>query len=248
VTGRITESELQAYIDGQLDMERRVEVEAHLASHPHDAAVVMRDMQLRDELRLFLVQPEPIPSTTVALSRKLSAWLTLRALLPSSQTAAVASVALAVGWFAHGLLSQPWPMVQPALTLPDQLAEDAAQAWHVAQAEPVAGSATVTTEIVAPGSGIPGLLAAGGFRRVGGNLIPWSGGTAMLDLLVSPKGEELVLLSAPMPSDKAEAVEAKLADGVMTVSWSRGTRAYAISGPLPTPELLSLAHRIDPAT
>ncbi len=54
---RITELDLGAYVDDQLDARRRVDVEAWLASRPEDAARVKADLRTRDELRLALALP-----------------------------------------------------------------------------------------------------------------------------------------------------------------------------------------------
>ena len=50
----ILDTDLDAYIDDQLDVARRIEVEAYLSVHPDAAARVMSDMRTRDELRLAL--------------------------------------------------------------------------------------------------------------------------------------------------------------------------------------------------
>ncbi len=47
----ITEADLNAYIDGQLDLGRRIEVEEHLSARPEVAARVMADLHTRDALR-----------------------------------------------------------------------------------------------------------------------------------------------------------------------------------------------------
>ena len=53
----ITEHDLDAYVDDQLAMPRRIEEEAHLGRHPDAAARVMADLRMRDELRLSLSEP-----------------------------------------------------------------------------------------------------------------------------------------------------------------------------------------------
>ena len=44
MTDPITETDLHAFIDGQLDVARRIEVEDYLAKHPDAAARVMADL------------------------------------------------------------------------------------------------------------------------------------------------------------------------------------------------------------
>ncbi|WP_235837015.1 zf-HC2 domain-containing protein, partial [Cereibacter johrii] len=55
----VTELDLVAYVDDQLDPWRRVAVERHLATDPEAAARVMADLQARDELRLAFAEPLP---------------------------------------------------------------------------------------------------------------------------------------------------------------------------------------------
>src|SRR4051812_25583320 len=54
--GPISHLDLMAYIDDQLDSERRIAVEAHLSRHPGLAAQIMDDLCRRDELRLALTE------------------------------------------------------------------------------------------------------------------------------------------------------------------------------------------------
>lgn len=53
----ISDIDLNAYVDGELDAQRRIEVEAYLEANPEEAARVMHDMRVRDEIRLFMSGP-----------------------------------------------------------------------------------------------------------------------------------------------------------------------------------------------
>jgi anti-sigma factor RsiW len=57
----ITEADLLAYVDDQLDVARRIEVEEHLARNPEAAARVMADLKDRDALRLAFAAELPRP-------------------------------------------------------------------------------------------------------------------------------------------------------------------------------------------
>src|SRR4051812_9508923 len=64
MTDPITETDIHAFIDGQLDVARRIEVEDYLARHPEVAARVMADMRARDALALAFgggAAPPPPP-------------------------------------------------------------------------------------------------------------------------------------------------------------------------------------------
>jgi anti-sigma factor RsiW len=57
----ITEADLLAYVDDQLDVARRIEVEDYLAGNPAKAAEVMADLKDRDALRLAFSSPPTAP-------------------------------------------------------------------------------------------------------------------------------------------------------------------------------------------
>ncbi|WP_448203782.1 anti-sigma factor family protein [Azospirillum sp. sgz302134] len=66
ISGPISDIDLNAYVDGELDAARRIEVEAYLASHPEAAARVMHDMRLRNEISLFMTEAAPVQPTAAA--------------------------------------------------------------------------------------------------------------------------------------------------------------------------------------
>ncbi len=99
----VTEEDLLAYVDDQLDAARRIEVEEHLARDPEAAARVMADLKDRDALRLLHSAslsrpPEAMLGAAVQLERALAwqdLWQKLR------RIAAVVTL-IGFGWFAHG--------------------------------------------------------------------------------------------------------------------------------------------------
>lgn len=72
----ISALDLEAYVDGQLDTQRRFEVEDHLARAPDAAARVMADLRTREALRL-LAAPRlgPASSAQIAAAHKLGRGL-----------------------------------------------------------------------------------------------------------------------------------------------------------------------------
>ncbi|WP_210259491.1 anti-sigma factor [Devosia sp. 1635] len=102
----ISEEDLHAYIDEQLDVVRRVEVEAFLAERPEAAARVMADLRARDELRLALAPMASLvrPSTGDA-ARRIDAALSRQAMVHRFRPAMAAVVLVAAGWLAHGVYS-----------------------------------------------------------------------------------------------------------------------------------------------
>jgi anti-sigma factor RsiW len=99
----ITEADLLAYVDDQLDPARRIEVEEHLAHDPQAAARIMADLKDRDALRLLHAAPLDRPSelllrSAARLERAL-AWQEFG--LKLRRIAAVVTL-IGFGWFAHG--------------------------------------------------------------------------------------------------------------------------------------------------
>jgi anti-sigma factor RsiW len=99
----ITEADLLAYVDDQLEPARRIEVEEYLAHNPEAAARIMGDLKDRDTLRLLHAAPLDRPSelllrSAARLERAL-AWQEFG--LKLRRIAAVAAL-IGFGWFAHG--------------------------------------------------------------------------------------------------------------------------------------------------
>jgi anti-sigma factor RsiW len=99
----ITEADLLAYVDDQLDPTRRIEVEEHLARDPKAAARIMADLKDRDALRLLhaALLPRPSASMLEAATRleRALAWQEFG--LKLRRIAAVVAL-IGLGWFAHG--------------------------------------------------------------------------------------------------------------------------------------------------
>jgi anti-sigma factor RsiW len=99
----ITEADLLAYVDDQLDAARRIEVEEHLAHNPEAAIRVMADLKDRDSLRLLHAAPLPRPADSMlgAATRleRVLAWQEFG--LKLRRVAAVAML-IGFGWVAHG--------------------------------------------------------------------------------------------------------------------------------------------------
>src|SRR3954454_4090613 len=92
----ISELDLMAYVDDQLDPERRIAVEDHLSRHPVLAAQVMDDLRRRDELRLDLNDAAvAMPNHRLELpAERLARRLSFRMALHRNRRAIAASILL----------------------------------------------------------------------------------------------------------------------------------------------------------
>jgi anti-sigma factor RsiW len=100
----LSDEDLYAYIDNQLDVARRVEVESYLAERPQAAAQVMADLRNRDELRMALaVAPQRVRPATTDAARRVDGALIRQAWFSRFRPALAATVLLVLGWSAHAL-------------------------------------------------------------------------------------------------------------------------------------------------
>jgi anti-sigma factor RsiW len=98
----ITEADLLAYVDDQLDPARRIEAEEYLARNPEAAAQVMADLKNRDALRLAFSANLPRPANaTLETANRLERALAWQEFgLKLRRVAAVVTL-IGFGWFAH---------------------------------------------------------------------------------------------------------------------------------------------------
>jgi anti-sigma factor RsiW len=101
----VTDIDLDAYVDDQVDVTRRIEVEAFLSARPEAAARVMSDLRTRDELRVALAGSKGMarPATADA-ARRLERALARGHIFGVLQRAAAVAAFVAAGWLANGII------------------------------------------------------------------------------------------------------------------------------------------------
>jgi len=101
-TDPVTDSDLDGYVDDQLDVARRIDVEAYLAARPETAARVMADLRNRDELRLALAAPPGMASpSTAEAARRLERGLLRGRVFGILRRAAAIAAFVSAGWLAN---------------------------------------------------------------------------------------------------------------------------------------------------
>lgn len=101
------EMDILAFVNGQLDGERRYAVMEYLAHHPDRAAEVMADLRLTEGLRLALTTVEtPAPTELHDSALRLSEALSKRGPLRHWMPFAAALVFFGLGWGAQGLRAE----------------------------------------------------------------------------------------------------------------------------------------------
>ena len=265
-TDPITEGDLLAYVDGQLPAMRRVEVEAHLARHPDDAARVMGALRDRDALRqAYLHQadlhqadphrmalhragaraPGAGPARLRAGARRLDRALAWQRVGARLRRAAVIAVLVGAGWLAHtdtGTFGVPGTA---ASTVDPALVEEALQARQAvlvraraASQRPSAAYDRADLE-AATGLALPPLPADWRVRDV--QVFPTRAGTGIeVSVTAAGLGDLSLFATAGTAAAIDAGTVARSPDGA-TAYWQSGHTVFALSGPGDGPGLQDAA-------
>jgi anti-sigma factor RsiW len=236
----ITETDLHAYADGQLDDARRVLVDAHLAHDPAAAEQVRVWREQNEALRALYnpVLNEPLPQRLLALQVPRRRW----------PAYAIAAGAMGLG-FALGWMTQSYRTDQfvEAAALPRR----AAVAYAVYAPEvrhPVEVGADqqehlvkwlskrLGSELKAP------VLGQQGFELVGGRLLPGGKGPVAQFMYQDAKGQRITLYVSHRDVEPRDtAFRFSQEDKVAVFYWIDGKLGYALSGEMDRASLLAVA-------
>jgi len=230
----ITDDDLIAFVDGQIDPMRRLDVEAHLAAHPGAAAQVMADLHDRDALRAsFGRLPGPGPDRNVALARRLDRNLRWSRVASRLKRAAAIVVLVGAGWLAHDEIGRFGVPDTMAATPDPALIADARQARAVAQLRknianqgdrPVYDRTRLQS---VTGIDLPPLPAGWQVRDI--QIFPGRHGTGIeIAFEAGALGEASLFATRGLRGGPAALTGSD--DGAL-LSWNAGDTAYALSGP-----------------
>lgn len=249
----IEEAEIQAYIDGLLDRERRLEVEAYLAARPDEAARVesYRQQVAALHARYDAILCESLPPSVEAVLRRCERAGRKQRGWRMAWQVAVCLVLLviggAAGWWGHGnVMSQQDKLVA--------FAQQAAEA-HLLIAEKNAPPSDfraenrskfgswVASQLRGGPSTVPDLESVG-YRVVQARALPAAGGVAIQLIYANAEGEPLSLFITP-ESGAARASFSFIRQGEISfVSWSTASFLYGLVGNLDRDKLVKLAQVI----
>jgi anti-sigma factor RsiW len=125
---KITDADLDAYVDNQLDTAARLRVETHLAADPATAARVMADLGIRTSLRLALQEQTTGSLATREAARRLTASLEGRRMWNAMQRVAAITVLVSIGWIANSSIGPFAPREVNASVHPPAFVEQALRA------------------------------------------------------------------------------------------------------------------------
>jgi len=255
----VSEDELHALLDDQLDAARRVELEARLARDPAASATLQAWQRQRAALRGLhqSVLQEPLPASLLAAAgqteqarRQVQQWWRWGGM--------AASLALAFGlcWFSHGPSGPAATLAraQPAREFVHQAA--LAHAVYAPEVRhPVEVGSAQEEHLVqwlSKRLGRPLTLPKlheQGFELVGGRLLPGDDGARAQFMYQDARGERITLYLGSAPAGVgagAATTEFRYAgDGpVPSFYWVDEGFAYALSGTLTRQQLLQLAQAV----
>ncbi len=231
----IGEADLHAYIDEQLSPERRIAVEDHLARSPEQAARIMADLRVRDELRLATGEATPaIKLKSADAARRLERGLTRDELFVTLRRIAAAIVLIAIGWLAHVefLAIGKWTGVASA-TMPAYV-DEAGRAHQTAllrasmQSQPLQPHYDAEEISAAISIRMPALPAS--WKVLDVQIFPSSTGPA-LEMAVDAEGLGMLSLFAVRPgSFDVAPVRSTSGNDITAAYWQIGDAAYALVG------------------
>jgi anti-sigma factor RsiW len=239
----ITETDLHAYADGQLNDSRRVQVAAYVAHDPAatESVRIWREQNEALRARFNSVLNEPVPQRLLAVRATRWRW-------PSFALAAgLIGLSFALGWLSHGYRTDRF---LEAAALPRR----AAVAYAVYAPEvrhPVEVGADQQDHLVKWLSKRLGhelkvpVLAQQGFDLVGGRLLPGSKGPGAQFMYQDAKGQRITLyvsLRDTEPRDTAFRFSQE--EKVAVFYWIDGKLGYALSGEMDRTNLLAVANAV----
>ncbi len=241
---RISEDDLHAFLDDQIDATRRAAVEAYLAANPDEAARLAAYAEHKQALHGLYdpVLDEPLPAPMMAVRRPPIAAAVLRA----AAAFALLMVGGVAGWWLHDAVPQgaatagfvrqatiAHAVYTPEVRHPVEVTAD--QEAHLVKWL----SKRLGAPLEAPS------LQAVGYTLVGGRLLPAGEGPAALFMYESERGERMTLYVKSPGEDVPEtAFRYEHEGGIGVFYWIDRPLSYAISGEMDRPQLLRLAEAV----
>jgi len=236
----ISENDLHAYADGQLDETRRLRVEAYLAGNA-EAAESVRIWREQGEALRALYNPvlnEPVPQRLLAVRTPQRRWAYY------AIAAGAMGLSFGLGWMAHGFRGG---FQSDATGLPHR----AAIAYAVYAPEvrhPVEVGAEQQGHLVKWLSKRLGhelkvpVLTQQGFALVGGRLLPGGSGPVAQFMYQDANGQRITLYVSRRDAEPREtAFRFSQEDKVAVFYWIDGKLGYALSAEMSRARLLGVA-------
>lgn len=245
----VTDADLNAYVDNQLDLGSRARVELHLAGHPSDAARVMADLHMRSALKLgFGSAPAEAPVPVLEAARRLELGLGGRQAWSGLRRAAAILLFVSAGWLAHNAFNPFGPAEVNASTHPPAFVTQAVEA-HRTEAlrrgmRSQSRSTAFDAEEIRSATGIvlPGLPE--GWSIAEAEVFPSGFGPSVEAAVMTPDRRRLSLFAVRPGHFAVEPVQSTALDQSDVAWWQIGDVAYAVVSTGRDPDLKTRAEML----
>jgi anti-sigma factor RsiW len=247
---RLSDAELNALVDGELTAQERAEMEAVLASSPADAGLArdFRDLNEAIRQRYAAGLEEPVPPAMLAALGRVPRW---PAALATRQAALAAAVAIALlaaagGYVAHGLLAERQPGPEPPFVF-NAISAHRIYVPEVRHPVEVKAAEEHLTRWLTKRVGAPvhaPSLTDVGWKLMGGRLLPDGGQAAAQFMYEDAAGRRLTLYLRKETGVGNTAFRFAEQDGFGAFYWVDRPLAYALAGRLEREEMLTLANTV----
>ncbi|MGE0279597.1 MAG: anti-sigma factor [Rhizobiaceae bacterium] len=244
---RITDEEVQLFLDGELSEESRHSVQARLARTPERAAEVFAEAERMSALRAD-APPHWFPRKAhIEAAHRLERRFRLHKYLATARFPVAATIFFAFGWFA----SSAFNPVSTG-TVDENFVLAAREALRVAQLD--AGpdqngeqkQDKIERLVGAINISVPPLPPTWKVTDV--QVQPWQGKQSLVVTATTPALGQVTLVAAPMNGEETVPLTLAADGRIPTVYWQSGGTAYALMGPASSDRLEKEAKDIEVAT
>lgn len=228
----IIDTDLDAYVDGELDVARRIQVESYLSENPDIAAKVMADLSMKGELRLALAGEDTFGRIeTRDAARRLERGLSYGRILHAVQRIAAVAVLVAAGWVAHTSFGAFTATEVAASTPAPAYVEDAVRAYQTAQLRQTMPSQTAphyNADEIRAATAITMPELPKGWKVSDVQIFPSEFGPSVEMAIQEADGKQLSLFAVRPGAFAVQPVGHLALDNAEAAYWQIGEVAYAL--------------------
>lgn len=242
--GSVSETDLHAFIDGELSVDRAAEIERWLAENPADAARVRSWRTVNRAIGTLCadVASQPIPARltpgVIAAGRR-------RHLSRLAAGIVLFMAGIGAGWGAKGLMggdAEELTLASRAISAHRVYTAEVRHAVEVAAADETHLISWLSKRLDHPLKA-PDLMDAG-FRLIGGRMLPNNGKPAAQFMYEDGSGRRLTLYVARCQPNRVTAFRYERQEGIGAFYWMDGPVAYAVSAESERESLHMLANAV----
>lgn len=230
----ITECDLEAYVDDQLDAAGRLEVADYLVRHPMVAARVLADLRFRDAMRVLGQEGHSTISPRVANeARRLDAALGKKTVIErfsraAPLAAALALVALAAGTWQFVDLTSPARAAIPAFVEAALMSQKTAEIRARIPSQSETGQFDPKAVQTATRIDIPDMPSD--WRILDTQIFPSDFGPSLQMVIDTGDAQPVSLFAANSSEEFSQTPETEIVDGQAIEYWSQDGTDFALTG------------------